>query len=144
MIGFWVFALEHTCQFVGFFMLWLRKKIWCYGIPMLWHFYVVTFSKGSCARKNKFVAILMNWSNEPRHDKTNKMSVHPVKTHISLSIRPVRSASLLSAWRKLGSLATHWAQSEDSDQTGWMPRLIWFFTGRICHFVGFVMRQLKW
>ena len=28
-------------------------------------------------------------------------------------------------------------QSEDSDQTGWMPRLIWVFTGRTGHFVGF-------
>ena len=37
--------------------------------------------------------------------------------------------SLLSAWRKLGSLATHWMQSEDSDQTGQMPRLIWVFAG---------------
>ena len=35
-----------------------------------------------------------------------------------------------SAWRKLGSLTTHWAHSEDSDQTGRMPRLIWVFTGR--------------
>ena len=40
------------------------------------------------------------------------------------------SKSSLSAWRKLGSLATHWAHSEDSDQTGWMPRLIWVFAGR--------------
>ena len=38
--------------------------------------------------------------------------------------------SSLSAWRKLGSLATHWAHSEDSDQTGRMPRLIWVFAGR--------------
>ena len=55
--------------------------------------------------------------------------VHPAKTQISLGIRPVWSESLLSAWRKLGSLATHWAHSEDSDQTGWMPRLIWVFAG---------------
>ena len=48
------------------------------------------------------------------------------KTQISLDIRPVWSESLLSAWRKLGSLATHWAHSEDSDQTG----LIWVFAGR--------------
>ena len=41
-------------------------------------------------------------SNEPRHDKT---------------IRPVWSESSLSAWRNLGSLATRWAHSEDSDQT---------------------------
>ena len=38
--------------------------------------------------------------------------------------------SLLSAWRKLGSLATYWAHSEDADQTGRMPRLIWVFAGR--------------
>ena len=45
----------------------------------------------------------------------------PVKTQISLGIRPVWSESSLSAWRKLGSLATHWAHREDSDQTGRMP-----------------------
>ena len=52
------------------------------------------------------------------------------KTQISLGICPVWSESLLSAWRKLMSLATHWAYSEDSDQTGRMPRLIWDFAGR--------------
>ena len=44
---------------------------------------------------------------EPRHDKTNKMSVHPSKTQISLGICPVWSEYSLSAWRKLGSLANH-------------------------------------
>ena len=34
------------------------------------------------------------------------------------------------------------ADSEDSDLTGWMRRLIWVFAGRTCHFVGFVMRRL--
>ena len=67
---------------------------------------------------------------EPRHDKTNKMSVRPAKTQISLAICPIWSESSLSAWRKLGSLATHWAHSENSDQTGRMPRLIWVFAGR--------------
>ena len=38
--------------------------------------------------------------------------------------------SSLSAWTKLVSLAAHWAHSEDSDQTGRMPRLIWVFAGR--------------
>ena len=51
----------------------------------------------------------------------------PAKTQISLGIRPESS---LSTWRKLGSLATHWLQSEDTDQTGRMPRLIWVFAGR--------------
>ena len=65
----------------------------------------------------------------PRHDKTNKMSMRPAKTQISLGIRLVWSESSVSAWRNLGSLATHWVHSEDSNQTGRMPRLIWVFAG---------------
>ena len=51
------------------------------------------------------------------------------RRQISLGICPVWSESSLSAWRKLGSLATHWVHIEDSDQTGRMPRLIWVFAG---------------
>ena len=82
------------------------------------------------------------------YDKTNKMTKPTkwlwarAKTQISLGIRPVWSESSLSAWRKFGSLATHWAHCEDSDQTGRMPRLIWVFAVRTCTFVGFVMRWL--
>ena len=43
--------------------------------------------------------------------------------------RKLRSESLLSAWRNLGSIATHWVHSEDSDLTGQMSRLIWVFAG---------------
>ena len=67
---------------------------------------------------------------EPRHNKTNEMAVRQAKTQISLGIRPVWSESSLSAWRKLGSLATHWAHSENCEQTGRMSRLIWVFAGR--------------
>ena len=67
---------------------------------------------------------------EPRHDKTNKVTVRLVTTQISLGIHPVWSEPSLSAWRKLGSLATHEAQSEDSDQTWRMARLIGVFAGR--------------
>ena len=35
------------------------------------------------------------------------------------------------------------ADSEDSNQTGWMPRLIRVFAGHKGNFVGFVMRRLK-
>ena len=34
------------------------------------------------------------------------------------------------------------ADSEDSDQTGPMPTLIWVFAGLTCHFIGFVRRRL--
>ena len=77
--------------------------------------------------------VILRWRNqpfEPRHDKTNKVTMRPAKTQISLGIRPVWSEFSLSAWRSLGSLATHWAHSEDSDQHGRMPRLIWIFAGR--------------
>ena len=45
--------------------------------------------------------------------------VRPAKILISLGIRPVWSESSMSAWWKLGSLATHWVHSED-----------WAFVGR--------------
>ena len=68
--------------------------------------------------------------NEPRHDKTNKVSVRPAKTQISLGIRPVWSESSLCAqWEAKDPRFLH-ADSEDSDQTGRMPRLIWVFAGR--------------
>ena len=67
---------------------------------------------------------------EPRHDKTNKIAVRPAKTRISPGIRSVWSESSLSAWRNLGSLASHLTHSGDFDQTGHMSRLIWFFAGR--------------
>ena len=79
------------------------------------------------------------------------MSVRPAKTQISLGIRPIWSESSLSARRNLGSLATHWAHSEDSDQTGRMPRLIWVFASRTvtllvlsCRGSYNVCRKKKW
>ena len=101
-----------------------------------------------------FVGFDMHWqtcsktnitrTNEPPHDKTNNVAVHPAKTQISLGIRPV--------WSEF-SLCTQWvakdptflqADSENSDQTGQMPRLIGVFAGRTVIFVGLVMKQLKY
>ena len=42
------------------------------------------------------------------HSKTNKITYAPSED----------SESSLSAWRNIASSATHWAHSEDSDQTG--------------------------
>ena len=77
---------------------------------------------------------------EPPHDKTNQMTVCPVKTQISLGIRPVWSESSLSVWRKLGSLLierTVMILIRLAKCPGWSV-----FAGRTCHFVGFNMRQL--
>ena len=61
---------------------------------------------------------------EQHHDKTNKMTVRPAKTQISLGIRPVRSEASLCAQCVAKDPSFLQADSEDSDQTGWMPRLI--------------------
>ena len=82
-------------------------------------------------------------SNEPLHDKTNKMTVRPAKTQISLGIPPVWSeSSLCTKWVAMDTIFLP-ADSEDSDQIGQMPRLIWVFCGCTCYFLGFVMRWLK-
>ena len=58
------------------------------------------------------------------------MSVRPAKTQISLGIRPVWSeSSLCVQWTAKDPRFLH-ADSEDCDQTGRMPRLIWVFAKR--------------
>ena len=81
------------------------------------------------------------------------MTVRPAKTQISLGIHPVWSVSadcMKKAWVLSYQLNTQlrlrsaWAShSEDSDQTGQMPRLIWVCWAQT-HFVGFVMLWLMW
>ena len=96
---------------------------------------------------------MISWV-EPPHVKTSKMTMRPARTQInlpslnrvtqiSLGIFPVWSESSLSAWRKLGSSATHWAHSEDwSDWADAQADLSLRWTHT--HFVGFVMRRLNW
>ena len=58
------------------------------------------------------------------------MSVRPAKTHISLDIHPVWSeSSLCTQWIAKDSSFLR-VDSEDSDQTGRMPKLIRVFAGR--------------
>ena len=82
-------------------------------------------------------------ANEPWHDKTNKMSVRPAKTQISLGIRPVWSVFAVrmkkawvlsypvSAQRRLWS---DWADAQAD------PSLQWAHT----HLVGFAMSWLMY
>ena len=76
-----------------------------------------------------------------RQNKQN--NVRSAKTQISLVIRPVWSeSSQCASCVAKGPRFLH-PDSEDSDQTGWMLRLISVFAGRTCHFVGFVMLWLE-
>ena len=74
------------------------------------HFLFFSFSKKVNAFQNMRKSHIIT--------KPTKWSVRPAKTQIRLGIRPVWSESSLSAWRKLGTLATQRADSGDSDQTG--------------------------
>ena len=102
------------------------------------------FQWPSWSRDDQILELMIYNVYEPPHDKTNKMTVCPVKTQISLGIRPVWSESSLCAqWVAKNTRFLH-ADSEDSDQTGRMPRMIGVFAGRTNHFVGFVMRLLMY
>ena len=92
---------------------------------------------------------LKHFNIKPPYDKTNKMTVRPAKTQISLGIRPVWSESSLCAqWVAKDPSFLH-ADSEDSDQTGRMPMLIWVFAGAHISFCWFCheaaqLFQLLW
>ena len=74
--------------------------------------------------------------------KPTNWSVRPAKTPISLGNRPVWS---VFAVRSMGSWGfnIYSCDSEDTDRTGRMSRLIWIFAGRKGHFDAFVMRRVK-
>ena len=81
--------------------------------------------------------------------KPTKWPVRPAKTQISLGIHPVWSESSLCAqWIAKDPKFLH-ADSEDSDQTGLMPRLIWVFAGAqsfcwFCHEAAQMYKICKW
>ena len=91
-----------------------------------------------CELKASFVACLlriMNWLTdvlwyEPWHDKTNKVTVRPAKTQISLGIRPVwsvYSVRMKKAWVLSYPLSPQ--------------RRLWSWRLAHSHFVGFVCRS---
>ena len=82
-----------------------------------------------CGMYNNLMSCLICNLTEPQRDKTNKMSVHPAKTQISLDICPVWSESSLCTYSVAKDPSFLHACSEDSDQTERMPRLIWVFAG---------------
>ena len=130
----------------------VRRLIWVFAGLTLRFFLFVCFFLSCFGSNAMFDAVLLSNSqhftdksqsiDEPWHVKTNKMNVHPAKTQISLGIPPVWSeSSLYAQWLAKDPSFLH-ADSEDSDQTGRMPRLIWVFARRN-QFVGFHMSRLR-
>ena len=80
-------------------------------------------------KNNKYLIkqIIQNYHNDTKYFERHLWAA-PWQNQQN-GIPPVWPEYSLSAGRKHGSLATHWAHSEDSDQTGQMPRLIWVFAG---------------
>ena len=86
------------------------------------------------------------WIYEPPHNKTNKMSVCPVKTQISLGIRPVWSVfavCLMGSYKgpKLSScgqrrLWSDWADAQADLSLRWVHSLCWF-----CHVAAHICRK---
>ena len=76
--------------------------------------------------------------------KPAKWSVRQAKTQTILGIRRVWSVSSLCALWVAKDPNFLQTDSEDSNQTGRMPRLIWVFAGRTSHFVDFLMFRLKY
>ena len=60
--------------------------------------------------------------------------MRPAKTRISLGHPPSQRVAKDRTYRH--------TDSDDSDQTGRMPRPIWVFTGRTGHFAGFAMWRI--
>ena len=75
---------------------------------------------------------------EPPNDKTNKMICAPSEDSYQPSLIKVSAVCMKKHWVLNYPLSA----CEDSDKTERMPRLIWVFTGRTDHFVGFVMKRL--
>ena len=80
----------------------LSAKISCYILSYSNHF---NFTGNTNHFQNSHMIRLMT--------EQTKSQVRPAKTQLSLGIRPVWPEASLSAWRKLGSLPTQWAHSED-------------------------------
>ena len=76
-----------------------------------------------------------------RTQQNQQNDMLPVKTQISLGSCPVWSVFAVRI-KKPWSLASHWGHSQDSDQTGQMPRLIWVFAGCTAYSIVFVILWL--
>ena len=111
----------------------VQRRLWsvCAMRRMIWVFALHTCLCRIC-RAFEYRCVQSRWHSVSRNmTKPTKWHVRQAKSQVSLDVRADWPESSLSAWRRIGSLATQWAHSEDSDQIGRMPRLIWVFARRI-------------
>ena len=111
-------------------------SVFCFFCSSLSYLFISTWSLSWEASRQdcSIVKWAASWQNEQN-------GVRPAKTQINLGIRPIWSESLLCT---KDPRCLH-VDSKDSDQTGWMPRLIWVFAERTCHFwLTWAVRLTRW
>ena len=116
---------------------WWSERWWFYWVTQLdpvllagegWQYWLLwLFQEGNC----KFYPFmssgffcLRNWTSPFKlpHDKTNKMACAPAQQRLRSAWASGQSdQSSLTAWRKPGSLATHWVQAKTLIKLGWCP-----------------------
>ena len=98
-------------------------------------FFRLGWSGLCCVHRSIFSFVMLGsntvWSASWQNQQNGMCAL---RRRIILGRCPVWSESSLSAWRKLGSLATHWVHRQDSDQTGRMPRLSLPWAQSFCWF----------
>ena len=143
--------------------MWWKKKTWTYVQKLSWnsisnfvlHFFLcseynVHFLSYRGTKRRVlfywwFLRLLINqayvctYTIWPAARQNKQMTCAPSED----SDQPEHPPSL-SAWRNIGSLASYWAHSKDSDQTRQMRRLIWVIATRTCQVVGFVRLWLNY
>ena len=90
-------------------------------------------SPGTCSGKYEL---------EPEHYKTHKMTCAPSEDSDQTRHTPSLIRAFAVCIKRVWVLASLQVHIEDSHQTWWMSRLIWFFTRLTGNFVGFIMLQL--
>ena len=122
----------------------LNKKKRCQNDERLWR-YGAEDRSGTHWKPFLSISVLCEVRSGLLRYYMSRSMIKPTKWPVCPAKRQtVWSESSLSAWRNIGSIATHWAHGEDPDQSARMFRLIWVFSGRICHCVVFVRLRLIW
>ena len=122
-----------------------------YNIPIRFSYYLSLYKTATCLTQTTASIftpkILLNSQrNEPPHDKTNKMSVRPAKTQISLGIRPVWSVMAVhmkKAWVLSYPLSTQWRLWSDWADAQADLSLCWAYIHSFCWFCH-VAAQMFW
>ena len=108
---------------------WAKDSTKMSHLMRLWYFSssVISFFKRACA------AIEWGLMSDVWSDLSSTSILYVCEQRRLWRDRADVQARLSILWLpmwEVQSLATHWAHSEDSDQTGRIPRLIWVFAGR--------------